>query len=39
MWVTQEGDKEVRYTSEPDSNWWKRIKVQVLSWLPIEWML
>ncbi|MES2920372.1 MAG: phospholipase D family protein [Verrucomicrobiota bacterium] len=39
VWVTREGDKEVRYTSEPEAGFSKRAKVQVLSWLPIEWML
>ena len=38
-WVTREGDKEVRYTSEPGASVWKRFKVKALSWLPIEWML
>ena len=35
-WVTREGDKEVRFDSEPEASLWKRIKVRVLSWLPIE---
>ncbi len=39
IWVTREGDKEVRYHSEPDANLMKRIKAQVISWLPIEWLL
>ena len=39
VWVTHEGDKEVRYTSEPEASLRRRIKVQVMSWLPIEWML
>ncbi len=39
VWVTHEGDTEVRYTSEPEASLQKRIKVRVLSWLPIEWML
>jgi putative cardiolipin synthase len=39
IWVTREGDKEVRYHSEPETVLWKRIKVQVISWLPIEWLL
>jgi cardiolipin synthase C len=36
VWVTREGDKQVRYKSEPEAGLWKRIKAQVLSWLPIE---
>ena len=39
VWVTREGNKQVRYDSEPDTGLWKRIKVQVISWLPIEWLL
>ena len=38
-WVTREGDKEVRYDSEPEASLSKRIKVRVLSWLPIEGLL
>ena len=36
VWVTREGDKQVRYNSEPEASLLKRIKVRVLSWLPIE---
>src|SRR6476620_10187733 len=39
IWVTREGDKEVRYHSEPDAGLMKRIKAPVISWLPIEWLL
>ncbi len=39
IWVTREGDKQVSYNSEPETGLWKRIKAQVISWLPIEWML
>ena len=39
VWVTREGDKEVRYNSEPDAGLSKRVKATVLSWLPIEWLL
>jgi Phosphatidylserine/phosphatidylglycerophosphate/cardiolipin synthases and related enzymes len=39
VWVTHEGDTEVRHTSEPEASLRKRIKVKVLSLLPIEWML
>lgn len=39
VWVTREGDKEVRYTSEPDASFMKRLKARVFSWLPIEWLL
>ncbi len=36
VWVTREGGKEVRFDSEPGATTGKRIKVRVLSWLPIE---
>jgi hypothetical protein len=36
MWVTREGEKQVRFDSEPEASLWKRIKVRALSWLPIE---
>jgi putative cardiolipin synthase len=39
VWVTHEDGKEVRYHSEPDAGFTKRIKAQVISWLPIEWLL
>ena len=39
VWVTQEGGNEVRYTTEPDSTAWTRLKVKLMSWLPIEWLL
>ena len=35
-WVTRKGGKEVRFDSEPKASLSKRIKVRVLSWLPIE---
>ena len=39
IWVTREGDKEVRYHSEPHTDLMKRIEAGVISWLPIEWLL
>jgi cardiolipin synthase C len=39
VWLTREDGREVRYTSEPQTGFWKRAKVQVVSWLPIEWLL
>jgi putative cardiolipin synthase len=39
VWVTHEGDKEVRYDSEPAAGTGKRIKARIISWLPIEWLL
>jgi putative cardiolipin synthase len=35
-WVTREGNNQVRYGSEPEASLWKRIKVTIMSWLPIE---
>ncbi len=39
VWVTHEDGKEVRYDSEPDADFMKRLKAQVIGWLPIEWLL
>ena len=39
VWITREGDKEVRYHSEPGAGWWKKTKVKILSLLPIEGLL
>jgi cardiolipin synthase C len=39
VWVTHEGGKEVRYTSEPQTSFGKRLKSSVLSVLPIEGLL
>ena len=36
MWVTREGERQVRFDSEPEASLAKRIKVRVLSWLAIE---
>lgn len=39
VWVTREGGQQARYTSEPETSLWKRAKVRILSWLPIEGLL
>jgi putative cardiolipin synthase len=39
VWVTREGDQQKRYTTEPEAGLWKRTKVRILSWLPIEGLL
>lgn len=39
VWVTYDGDKEVRYSTEPACSLLRRCKVGVISCLPIEWML
>ena len=36
QWVTREDNQEVRFDAEPATSLGKRIKVSVLSWLPIE---
>lgn len=35
-WVSTQGGKQIRHTSEPDTDLMKRLKVGVLRWLPIE---
>jgi hypothetical protein len=37
--VTREGNNQVRFDSEPETSFWKRIQVTVLSWLLIEGLL
>jgi cardiolipin synthase C len=39
VWMTRESGKEVRFDSEPGTNLWKRLKVRMLSLLPIEGLL
>jgi putative cardiolipin synthase len=39
VWITREGDKEVRYNDEPGVGLWKKMKVKILSALPIESLL
>lgn len=39
VWVTRDGQKEVRIYSEPEPSLWKRTKAHILSWLPIEGLL
>ena len=39
VWVTEEDGKEVRYHSEPDAGFTKRMKATIIGWLPIEWLL
>ncbi len=36
VWTTVHDGKPVRLTSEPGASAWKRMKVSMLSWLPIE---
>jgi putative cardiolipin synthase len=39
VWVTYDGDKELRHTTEPACSLSRRCKVRLISFLPIEWML
>ena len=38
-WIERGPAGELRYTDEPGTGWWKRFKVDILSILPIEWLL
>ena len=38
-WIERTPEGEKRYATEPDTNWFVRGKVEVLSILPIEWLL
>ena len=38
-WLEQVEGKEVRYDSEPNTAWWKRLGVKILALFPIEWLL
>lgn len=38
-WTEQHGDDEQRFERDPKVGLFKRARVKVLSWLPIEWML
>lgn len=35
-WLERRGDEEIRHTIEPDTRWWQRLTVWLLSLLPIE---
>lgn len=39
IWLERKGDQVIRYEKEPGTSWWKRAAVNVLSWLPIDWLL
>lgn len=38
-WIEQDGEQAIRLDKEPNSTWWQRTAVAMMSWLPIEWML
>jgi putative cardiolipin synthase len=39
QWIDRSATGEQRFSTEPGTGWWKRFKVDVLSVLPIEWLL
>ena len=39
QWVERGQSADLRHMEEPGTGWWKRFKVDVLSLLPIEWLL
>lgn len=38
-WIERKQGSAIRYDSEPGAGFWRRIGVQILSWLPIDWLL
>ncbi|HVO91031.1 MAG TPA: phospholipase D family protein [Casimicrobiaceae bacterium] len=38
-WIERTAAGEIRYDTEPHTTWWRRSKVDVLSILPIDWLL
>ncbi|MGM0403502.1 MAG: phospholipase D family protein [Thermodesulfobacteriota bacterium] len=38
-WLEQRGDRQIRHEREPNTGFWKRSAVYLLSLLPIEWLL
>ena len=38
-WIERRNGREVRHDVEPGAGFWRRAAVEVLSWLPIEWLL
>ena len=39
IWIERTASGEMRYDAEPQTDWWLRMKVDLLSILPIEWLL
>lgn len=35
-WLERRDGQEIRHTTEPETTWWQRMSVWLLSWLPIE---
>jgi putative cardiolipin synthase len=38
-WIDRQGDQEIRYTTEPETQLMRRLWIDFLSLLPIEWLL
>ena len=38
-WIERTASGEVRHRTEPGAGWWRRFAVEVLSALPIDWLL
>jgi putative cardiolipin synthase len=38
-WIERTASGELRHDTEPDTSWFSRAKIEMLSWLPIEWLL
>lgn len=38
-WIERRNGREIRHDVEPGAGFWRRGAVEVLSWLPIEWLL
>jgi cardiolipin synthase C len=36
VWFTTEDGRDVRFTNEPETDTWKRLKATIVGWLPIE---
>ena len=38
-WLERNHGEEVRHSVEPGTSWWQRAGIELVSWLPIEWLL
>lgn len=38
-WLERQDGREIEHRTEPGAGFWRRATVEVLSWLPIEWLL
>jgi putative cardiolipin synthase len=39
FWIAREPPPAIRYDTEPNVGFWRRLSVRMLSWLPIDWLL